>query len=581
MGRRPAPVRANRCYLPGMRPARPLIAIAATVALALSVLPAFAHGGQMQGPRGSPSPGSPPPSGGVPPGTADAPGPVTGWETWWAANKDAWLRLGERMRTNTSAVTPSPGAEDSTASRAARDTVAREELVPVFLDAILDDSFEVRTAAAIALGKTRDPRAAVPLERAVTGDPHKDVRESALLGLGLLAAQKEIPFLDEIVRDRDAPLRMRCFAAFGLGMTGGADAVACLARHVDERSAAAARRLPPELEAAIYVGLGLTGSSDAVPIVRRALDSNAIDDNCRAFVVASLGRLRDTSHLGAVTPLLRHREAGIRRAAAIATGALARPADAGAIAALLDAARSESDPLTRHYAAVALGRIGGDAAVKQLRASFANADGAERVFIGIALGIARDAESFKVLRRALEQEKTESARGALSIALAIGGDTEARPLLEREVTARGSVWSAGYAALALGMLGSRESGPLLRRQLDATNDPRLRANLAIALGLVHDPRGEEWLCATLRGDGTLYERGGAAMALGQLRRTRNVPVLIDVYRQKRDHELVRAFAVVALGVIADGDDVPRLAGFRVDGDYSVSHDALVEAMSIY
>lgn len=564
-----------------MRPARPLVAAIALIALGAAALPAFAHGGQMQGPRGSPAPGGPPPSGGVPPGTADAPGPVTGWETWWAANKDAWLRLGERMRTNSAPLTPSGEAADAAPTAAAREAVAREELVPVFLDAILDESFEVRTAAAIALGKTRDPRAAAPLERAVAADAHKDVRESALLALGLLAQQKEIPFLDEIVRDRDAPLRMRCFAAFGLGMTGGADAVACLARHVDDRSAASAKRLPQELEAAIYVGLGLTASPDAVPIVRRALDLNGIDDTCRAFVVASLGRLRDNGSLGAITPLLRHRDAGIRRAAAIALGGIARPADGVAIAALVDAARTESDPLTRHHAAVSLGRIGGDVALKQLRASFANTDGSERVFLGIALGIARDTESFKALRRALEQEKTESARGALSIALAIGGDIEARPLLEREVASRGSIWSAGYAALALGMLDSRESGPLLRRQLDATNDPRLRANLAIALGLVHDPRGEEWLCATLRGDGTLYERGGAAMALGQLRRTRNVPVLIDVYRQRRDPELVRAFAVVALGVIADGDEVPRLAGFRVDGDYSVSHDALAEAMSIY
>ncbi len=60
-----------------------------------------------------------------------------------------------------------------------------------------------------------------------------------------------------------------------------------------------------------------------------------------------------------------------------------------------------------------------------------------------------------------------------------------------------------------------------------------------------------------------------------------MPALLDAFMKKRDHELIRAFSIVALGVIADRADVPRLSEFKMDGDYSVAHDALAEAMSIY
>src|SRR5688572_6133785 len=67
----------------------------AGIAILVAAAPAaaLAHGGTYV-PPGPSGPGGPQ----VPPGTADPPAEVTRWETWWAANKEYYLRLGEQMR---------------------------------------------------------------------------------------------------------------------------------------------------------------------------------------------------------------------------------------------------------------------------------------------------------------------------------------------------------------------------------------------------------------------------------------------------------------------------------------------------
>src|SRR5689334_1624344 len=127
------------------------------VALLAAALPAtaFAHGGSYAPPVTG-QPGNPQ----VPPGTADAPGGTTRWETWWAANKEYFLRLGEQMREDDGPVSEGLGGKkprvSAAAARETRDAAAPAALVPLFVEALADESFEVRTAAAIALGKTGD-----------------------------------------------------------------------------------------------------------------------------------------------------------------------------------------------------------------------------------------------------------------------------------------------------------------------------------------------------------------------------------------------------------------------------------------
>src|SRR5688500_14460741 len=89
----------------------------AAAIVAVSAASALAHGGDM-------NPGVPPQDPGPPlgppwkgphftqndpemtPGTADPQVAITRWETWWASNKEALLRLSERMQGDAPGSTP-------------------------------------------------------------------------------------------------------------------------------------------------------------------------------------------------------------------------------------------------------------------------------------------------------------------------------------------------------------------------------------------------------------------------------------------------------------------------------------------
>jgi HEAT repeat protein len=556
---------------------------AAVLAAAAMPAAAFAHGGQYSGPA---APANPGPS--VPPGTADPPAPTTRWESWWAANKEYFLRLGEQMREEDGPTSeglsgrkPKASAEDL---REKRDTAVRESLVPLFIEALGDESFEVRTAAAIALGKTGAKDGEKPLRELSIKDKHKDVRDSAILALGLLGREAAIPFLDARLEDSKENPRHRSFAAFSLGLIGGEDGATALLAFADGRpeQPATFQHEQPELIASTFVAMGLSCDDRVLPVLRAALANPRFDDNIRAFVILSLGRMRDRDSLGEIGRILAvEKDTGLRRSAAISLGKIAKVADTAAVDALLTAAKGDTDEVVRQFAAIALGGLADEKVTAHLEKLFAETASFGKPFIALALALAHDPNAAPLLRGALAKETDDSMKASYCISLALLGDKEAAPLIEKQVEDRGRIWLQGYAALALGMLRHTESADMLNARLIAENDPRLRGNLAVGLGLMHDPRSKAWLVATLRkGDGTVYERGGAAMALGVLRMNEAVDDISAVYKNKKEQDMVRAFAVVSLGLIADPSPVPKLARFAIDNNYGLSIDPLNEVLSI-
>jgi len=550
---------------------------------------ALAHGGGYSGPGGA-APGGPQ----VPPGTADPPAPATRWETWWAANKESFLRLNEQMRevvdpTSQGIGGPKAKPDKSAAElRRMRDDATRDALVPVFVEALADESFEVRTAAAIALGKSGGTSGGKALREMSMKDKHKDVRDAAVLALGLLGRDADIPFLDARLRDEKDNNRHRAFAAFALGLIGGEDAAASLLSFADgtpDKPSSFEREQPP-LIASTFVAMGLTRDPRVLPTLRQALASPRFDDNVRAFVVLSLGRLKDRESLAEFGALLAverpsSKDVGLRRSAAIALGRIATADDKGAVDALLAAARGDPDENVRQFAAVSLGAIADAPIKKRLEKMFDEAPTAGRPFLALALALAHDADAAPMIRDALRKETDESTKSSYCIALGLLGDKEAAPLMEKQVEDRGRIWLQGYAAIALGLLHHVESCDMLNARLMSDNDPRLRGNLAVALGLMHDPRSKNWLVATLkRPDATVYERGGAAMGLGVLRLNEAVPDIVGVYRDKKENEMVRAFAVVSLGLIADPSPVPKMSRFSIDNNYTLAIDPLNEVLTI-
>jgi len=565
--------------------------------LAAAPSAAYAHGAMIaEPPAPPPGPNEPPPSGGsgapqVPPGTADPVTSITRWETWWAANKEEFLRLAEKMRdddgpTSRGLTGEKPkGKESQKVLRAREDDAVRESLVPVFIEALTDESFEVRTSAAIALGKTGKPEGAKPLREAAMKDRHKDVRDSAVLALGLLGSQGDIPFLFRLLQDPKEHQRHRSFAAFALGLVGGQDAAEALLLFAEGEPGKVCTfaHEQPQLVASTFVALGLTGDPRVLPTLRNALaDSKQYDENVRSFVVLSLGRMKDRDSLGDVLRLLvTEKDPNLRRSAAVALGKIANAKDAVAVNALLDAAKENSDEMVRRFAAISLGAIADGPIKAHLEALFSEATAAGRPFLALAIALANDVTAAPTLRAALAKETDESVKSSYCIALALLKDEDSASLIEKQVTDRGRVWLQGYAAVALGMLQHVDSADMLNARLATENDPRLRANLSVALGLMHDPRAKTYLVETLKkSEATIYERGGAAMAMGVLRMNEAATSIIDVYRNKHEQDMVRAFAVISLGLLADPSPVPKLTRFSIDNNYMLSIDPLNEVLTI-
>jgi HEAT repeat protein len=267
----------------------------------------------------------------------------------------------------------------------------------------------------------------------------------------------------------------------------------------------------------------------------------------------------------------------------VAIGRIAKPEDTALTKVLVAALRSDRDPLTRHFLAVALGGIPSASVREALRDLYATGGDAERPFAALALGMQKDTDSAAKLRADLAAAKDESEKGCLCIALGLMPDAAAVQVVEETLDTAKKVWLKGYAALSLGMIGNTSCIAELRKKLEAEKDPRLRMNLAVALGMLHDPRAKTYLVDTLRGADTFYERGSAALALGALRCSAAALDLEAVYRDSKEKDILRAFAVVALGEIADPAPIPKLTRFSIDGNYDSSSkiDPLNEVLSIF
>ncbi len=546
---------------------------------------ALAHGGNYRAPPESAGG----PSGGTDRG--DRAVSVTRWETWWAKNKEYYLRLSRDLGPT------APVTHDDSVSRASREEILRryeERLrkearralsarqVPLFLRALRDESAEVRSSAAIAIGRSGNSRASEALRAAAEKDRDPMVRESALLGLGLLGRTQDVFLLDEHLSDSRAPSRRRSFAALSLGLIGGEEARAMLMRflirtvHLGKERGRAAN----EVAASAVVALGMVGGDEASAFLRKALASDRYASGLRPYVILSLGRLKERDVLPQLVTLLASTAPeSVRRASAVAVGKIARPTDTGAMDALLGTVEGDRDEVTRHFAAVALGGIDSEETRAQLWRMLDKGATRTRPFAALALARLGATGAAPTLRRMLAETRNDSLRSGLCISLGLLKDKESLPLLEALVAGRTGAWTKGYAALAIGMIGERRSALVLRNVLDDTDDPRLVTNIAIALGILGDRWVEDYL------ERRVSQRLSATTApvagvIGLLRLEGSVGALRRLFDSPASTDTHRAYAIVALGMIVDKDEIPRLSGLSIGHDYSLSLDPLNEVLTI-
>ncbi|MGY1984637.1 HEAT repeat domain-containing protein [Blastococcus sp. SYSU DS0669] len=199
----------------------------------------------------------------------------------------------------------------------------------------------------------------------------------------------------------------------------------------------------------------------------------------RGRAVTLLGSAAGTSHVAAMTPLLRDRSLEVRCAAARA-----------------------------------LGKAGDPAAVDPLLRATRGAGGLPHGVVGMAL-LDLGTAALPVLRDALAGSRGV-ARELVAELLGVHGDASAAPLLEdllRDV--REDLGVRRAAAAALGRIGSPTSTEPLVAALTHSPDARLQRTSAEALGRVGDPVATIPLLAGLAAPG-IAVRSACADALGRL-----------------------------------------------------------------
>lgn len=610
-----------------------------------------AHGGQYRGPGwGTPTlpPGvNPVPSTGGPTGPGGGgPSPTTGgraltpdtvsWQTWWEFNKEPLL--GPRRRAADYAVSGSDDFYLGQRRPEARVDLLRpteadltERIVPA-LAALLEAerNRDIQSACLIALGKIGRDGVDVQLEKVFQQRLLRDdqeVRESAVLALGIAGRAEALPILAALVGDTadgrrlvdraEVGDRTRAFAAYSLGELARRSTDSALKRQVHDLL------LPlltdPEtddrdLRTAAVSALGLLCGEDNAAAHKRLawqtveellrwyqLDLGRGDELVQAHAPIAIGRLlgrgttvlhqRCKEHLAEVLAASARRSNSILQSAAVALGMLSVPAETEAAdepfsRALQAFYERGHDRQARSFAVIALGRIGGAGNRAWLLSTYARDKNAtERPWLALALGLVAhatrqdgeiDATIAQLLREDLDAASSEDVRSALAVSLGLTGDPGAVPtvlaqLRERESDER----QAGYLCVALALLGEQAAVPTLSAVLQrSVRRPFLLQQSAVALGRLGDKDATVLLLRLLGSGDSVAVLSAIATAIGQIGDRRSIDRLLELSRDAELTKLARAFVAASLGGVGDKDDLPWNVPLSRDSNYAAAVDTL-------
>jgi hypothetical protein len=506
---------------------------------------------------------------------------------------------------------------------------------------------DVISSSLLALGKTaKEPADAARVLAALSKkDAPAMVREASAIATGLLRRSGAEDAFDgkaldaartklfEVLDDKAAPLRVRCFAALGLGLLGDqptdpADAFARdgklvvrgLWQRIEESHA------NDDLCVSLLVALSLQPREGVPGAVLEGLRAACLKGTIarhpagrlsRAHAALALARLGDGASTGLMLGLARARsnDAALRRSAIAALAVMAPRLDpslrALAAAGLADAAKS-GDPDTAGLALASVGRLlradlaDGSAAVIErtdvVHALLQTSRGGTpvtRPFAALALALAAHPEgralevpAFLDLREkaltalratAADDSEDPEVRGAFCVALGLLEDERAVATLVRTASPRGETASLRADACAgLGMLGvaSPEVLDVLRRGVEDESNLALRREATRALGCLGDSSVIPVLLRELASATSDYVLARAAVALGAIRNPAAVGPVVAMAKGRSTRDLARAVAIATLGILGDLEPYPSLSRLGVDSNYLARTDALHEALSL-
>lgn len=540
------------------------------------------------GPRPTPGgprpPSSPPPTGPTGPTAPSRPGrprPASsgpdglGWETWWSLNQWQYLRV-RRVGVQASGG-DEPGSPTGTG------TVGNDNLWKFLLDQTNHKYYDIRAASCIAIGRAGHIGMAGFLQPKAH-DPNNDVRESALLGMGMLGSPMPVIQMQMILRDPATPNRLRAAAALGLGFTNDQSAIPALRRLLEEDG-------EEEIRAAAALALGRAGGTPERDLLLKVAQNGGVDAKIRSYAIGALGRIaRGLRVTGAVpdptADVLRRLALGdradeVRRASVLALGHIGDP---DALDTVLKVWANDADNQTERFAILtaaqlASGRTEAIVVLNRLQPLLGGRGTAgERGFAAIAAGLLGHDKAGPSLLKMITSGGSQDSEAAACVGLGLLRYDKAHGTLAQVASGRGAPKVRGYAALALGMINHTEAATTLTMLLDTVTTPQIRGSAAVGLGLTGAPRGTLKLVKMLEG-GDTYVRMTTAVALGFLRDETTLNPIMKRFEREQSNE-VKALLVVALGRIAQRDELAPHQDLARGVNYVAPNAAIALAMRL-
>lgn len=263
----------------------------------------------------------------------------------------------------------------------------------------------------------------------------------------------------------------------------------------------------PAVRFAAAMALGDVRDSVSMPALRKLLAGGAPSD--RIAAIYALHRMGDTSNSGELARyLLEYGDAATRGNAAMVLG---RIGGEGAVR-MLTQTLADSNPALRANVLEAMARLGSEYALAQLHENAYGGIGAEEVFAINTLASLRSPKYADVFRLRMEsalhlESKLAAARGLALLGDASGYDIALQALsfratkdIEKDTAENQTRRVHELAAVALGAIGDSRALPALERMMNAADDPRSQIVSAKAILDILGGRAARQRALSLAGD---------------------------------------------------------------------------------
>jgi HEAT repeat protein len=297
----------------------------------------------------------------------------------------------------------------------------------------------------------------------------------------------------------------------------------------------------------------------------------------------------------------------VHQSCALALGQLgdcdADPVDVEIRRALSALVRQREDPQSKYFAMIALGQVAGlpgqgagdpllgldgeDNPRTLLLHELRRGRGQESEWAALAVALLERSledtgqpsslESKAALCRALAESKAPAEMGARALAAALARAVDAQDVLRDRLARITEPEARGFTAIALGLLRDRPAAPsiveLVRR---SKYQPELLKAAATGMALLNDGEIVPELVSMLSSATGLSSQAAISAALGAIGDVRAVEPLIGMLEDSSKTARARAFAAVALGMVADKDELPWNSRISIGANYRATTPTLTD-----